>query len=34
MADIALSRGESVKATESLLSRARHAFRAAFDPEA
>jgi RNA polymerase sigma-70 factor (ECF subfamily) len=33
MAEIALERGESVKAVESLLSRAREAFRAAFQPE-
>jgi DNA-directed RNA polymerase specialized sigma24 family protein len=30
VADIARSRGESLKATESLLTRAREAFRAAF----
>jgi RNA polymerase sigma-70 factor (ECF subfamily) len=30
VADVAASRGESVKATESLLTRAREAFRAAF----
>ena len=34
VADIARSRGESVKATESLLTRAREAFRAVFRPEA
>jgi RNA polymerase sigma-70 factor (ECF subfamily) len=31
--EIALARGESAKATESLLTRARDAFRAAFRPE-
>lgn len=33
MADIAASRGESVKAVESLLTRAREAFRAAYQPD-
>jgi RNA polymerase sigma-70 factor (ECF subfamily) len=34
VADIAAARGQSVKATESLLTRAREAFRASFPPEA
>ncbi len=33
MADIAAARGESVKAVESLLTRARAAFRAAYQPD-